>query len=70
MGLRDRLVRLEGGLAGAGCSACAGWPPRVVYVGESSMEEPGPTVPDRCTGCGREPLTIRVEYIDWPHPAT
>jgi hypothetical protein len=69
MSLSNRLRRIEDGLAGAGCSACAVWPPRVVYVGGDPVEEDGPAVPARCSRCGREPLTIRVEYGEWPHPA-
>ena len=67
MSLRDRLARLEGGLPD-GCAHCVGWGPRVLYVNDPELAESEPTtVPERCPRCGREPLTVIVEYVEsWP----
>ncbi len=65
MSLRDRLARLEGGMPGPRCAHCAGWDStRVLYVNDWDGERREPTTPERCPGCGYEPITIRVEYVD------
>jgi hypothetical protein len=66
MRLRERLQRLESGLA-PGCSTCRGWGCRVVYVNDP--DSPPPAETERCPRCGREPVTIAVEYTDEPPPA-
>ncbi len=71
MSFRDRLRRLEGGLPAPRCAHCVGWGPRVVVVNDPELAESEPTpVPARCPRCGREPLTVIVEYVEsWPPDA-
>jgi hypothetical protein len=64
--LRDRLQRLEAGLP-PGCPTCRDWPRcRVVFGNDWDDERREPTVPERCPRCGREPVTIAVEYVVRP----
>ena len=62
--LTRRVIRLERRTPERRCAVCRAWPPtRVTYVGDA-QEGQEPAVPTRCSACGWEPLTIRVEYVD------
>ena len=68
MGLKDRIGKLEGGMPGPRCSACASWPPtRAVYLNDWDGERREPATRERCSRCGYEPITVVVEYVEsWP----
>jgi hypothetical protein len=74
--LRGRIIRLEQRAPEPRCATCRGWPDtRVVHTDPAMAAiaeryaarwqlpagQPGP---ERCPGCGWEPLTVRVEYAD------
>ena len=65
-GLARRLAQLEEAAQPLTerCGNCRSWP-RTRLVGEA-YDGPPPAVPECCPGCGWEPLTIRVEYVDMP----
>jgi len=71
MSLKGRIERIEGGMPGPRCSACASWPPtRAVYLNDWDGERREPATPERCSRCGFEPIEIRVEYVDDWRPTT
>ena len=77
-GLAHRLVRLERLRPPRRCDTCRGWPAARVIDTDPEMAAlsarwaaqwdlpAGQAIPERCPGCGWEPLAIRVEYVeDW-----
>ena len=69
--MRQRIARAERAAQQQprNCATCSGWPAaRIVYANDSHAPDvpppPEPEIPERCSACRWEPLTVVVRYAD------